>query len=1263
MVYYFLTSDFNTFDELRSAIEEASENYTPTEKRPLALYVSYRSPTDENYQKTYIEAFKPDIILPLFQMLQNPSQAWEHVKEVGSDVVSRFANSVAKRDMETNALVIDKLLYVDQMVLFQFGEDLSSVEEPLRGVLKAYNPPPIYNYARAQHGFFKFELTEEGKETLKTLESYVDKPKEEFKHKPRGFVGAVWLAANLRKACYLFQLPFEEMSGANIGYLFDMFDEPHENLPEWFWNEKRQQSWSDLAEYRRVRSVPCHAWSLRSALKHAKHPQTEQIMGTYTLGELGGVATVSTAKFVEFLAGFGCRIKKYKLSETASGPEVTYNLSKKVCDTEVLLEFDQFHDHLMWHYTPSEEDDSWLFEKGLLKKFSVLQGLRYLLDNKYIRPLNGYEVYKRLDFAGGFDQQCDFEFNHFMKQAAPLFVPEYQRIASSKRRDPHPPIIGFFDFEASTDEDHHRPYCISYCIAKDIEQFKDSSFSIKNIWGEDLDCASKFLKEIGDFWYKYGAPLRKKAFVHDMPNLVLYAHNLAYDCTFLKPFLTDRRVTEQGGRVYQVEGTYTYWAGRKPTRLRLVLQDTLCLFQSSLRNVGKDYIWGNEAKAIKKEVFPYDWYTFANFNRHPSGWAPVSEIQESLHDSAKFDEFMVNLRGFGASMYDDVSQCFNYQKYAAFYCDQDVRVLARAFYNLRQLYLGKQLENTTIHGTVPFSVDILDRITASGIAYTWFLDTVVDGNNKPIKDCCAPQAEEQEEIRKAVIQAHPNVKNEKKIEKLVREESWARYYERLSQYENDLIFECNGPLRYTILSANRGGRCMTRDNEKWYYNAAKHNGVKLQDYDAVSLYPSAMRRLWLSTGKMKLFRSETVLTQEDFKQKWLRSEQIENPEGKWTDAVIHVVSLHSVRKSHFPVLCLRDPSTKLNDWRNFEHEAVDTWINAIDLENFIDFQQGEFEWDQAIFWDQKRDTRIQGQIQALFDFRKANKEKESYHPIEKVAKTMMNSISGKSITKIHKSETKYLNYNRYDSKYYYPKWITENAYRVKSLEICVGSEIKAKVYSRDFGYALPIFGQDVFAMARKIIQPVFNIGEDLELEHPEMAPSIFYTDTDSLHIREDMLKLVEKRYAQQYHKSLKGKELGEFHIDFDPVAGHQVLGAIESYFCTKKIYVDRLLLDNGELAYHKRMKGIPNDLLTWEHYVKIFNGEIVPFQLVDPNHPSFIFEEGVIKSRRAMERKIMLKEARENLIKEAALLKEMAETLKRAAEETDDEAAAKRQKI
>ena len=276
---------------------------------------------------------------------------------------------------------------------------------------------------------------------------------------------------------------------------------------------------------------------------------------------------------------------------------------------------------------------------------------------------------------------------------------------------------------------------------------------------------------------------------------------------------------------------------------------------------------------------------------------------------------------------------------------------------------------------------------------------------------------------------------------------------------------------------------------------------------------------------------------------------------------------------------------------------------------------------------------------------------------------MMNSISGKSITKIHKSETKYLNYNRFDSKYYYPKWITENAYRVKSLEICAGNEIKAKVYSRDFGYALPIFGQDVFAMARKIIQPVFNIGEDLELEHPEMTPSIFYTDTDSLHIREDMLKLVEERYIQLYHKSLKGKELGEFHIDFDPVAGHRVLGAIESYFCTKKIYVDRLLLDNGELAYHKRMKGIPNDLLTWEHYVKIFNEEIVPFQLVDPNHPSFIFEEGMIKSRRAMERKIMLKEARENLIKEAALLKDLAKSLKRAAKETDDEVAAKRQKI
>ncbi|ELP84425.1 hypothetical protein EIN_071460, partial [Entamoeba invadens IP1] len=53
----------------------------------------------------------------------------------------------------------------------------------------------------------------------------------------------------------------------------------------------------------------------------------------------------------------------------------------------------------------------------------------------------------------------------------------------------------------------------------------------------------------------------------------------------------------------------------------------------------------------------------------------------------------------------------------------------------------------------------------------------------------------------------------------------------------------SGKVREYIQGTVYGGRCMTRDNKKW------HVRDELYDYDACSLYPSAIHRLKLATGK------------------------------------------------------------------------------------------------------------------------------------------------------------------------------------------------------------------------------------------------------------------------------------------------------------------------------------------------------------------------------------------------------------------------------
>ena len=57
-------------------------------------------------------------------------------------------------------------------------------------------------------------------------------------------------------------------------------------------------------------------------------------------------------------------------------------------------------------------------------------------------------------------------------------------------------------------------------------------------------------------------------------------------------------------------------------------------------------------------------------------------------------------------------------------------------------------------------------------------------------------------------------------------------------------------LKDFVMRFVQGDRCMTARNEK------HHTQIPLSDFDAVSLYPSAMRRLWTVQGTPRDFPSE-----------------------------------------------------------------------------------------------------------------------------------------------------------------------------------------------------------------------------------------------------------------------------------------------------------------------------------------------------------------------------------------------------------------------
>ena len=74
-----------------------------------------------------------------------------------------------------------------------------------------------------------------------------------------------------------------------------------------------------------------------------------------------------------------------------------------------------------------------------------------------------------------------------------------------------------------------------------------------------------------------------------------------------------------------------------------------------------------------------------------------------------------------------------------------------------------------------------------------------------------------------------------------------------------------------------------------------------------------------------------------------------------------------------------------------------------------------------------------------------------------------------------------------------------------------------------------------------------------------------YTDTDSIHIESNKVKYLGEEFKNKYGQELIGKDLGQFHVDFDmfDVDGGKIevstdIDSIEGIFLAKKVYNDHL---------------------------------------------------------------------------------------------------------
>ena len=393
----------------------------------------------------------------------------------------------------------------------------------------------------------------------------------------------------------------------------------------------------------------------------------------------------------------------------------------------------------------------------------------------------------------------------------------------------------------------------------------------------------------------------------------------------------------------------------------------------------------------------------------------------------------------------------------------------------------------------------------------------------------------------------------------------------------DECYQLSGKPQNFIQRCVSGGRTMTANNEKQYVEA------RIQDFDAVSLYPSAMSIMSGVPKGMPKIIPEGISTEE-----LLRYDQF------FAEINIKKLSCKSEKPYKFgQVFSRNDQGSKIFTNNPTDHYYIDKRA-FMDLMEFYTF---DYDFYRGYYFDEGFNSKINIFIEKLFNLRK--KYQDAKNPLQQTIKLLLNSIYGKSILKATTTETKCIPKDKaikYIWKNYnYITEIIEN----KSIE----NVYVKKVKPINNHFNLPHFGASVLSWSKHLMNRVISSAEQNGIE-------IYYTDTDSIHIKEEDVARIGEVFKKRYGKELIGKKMTQFHCDFDSFEG--AVGAVHSrklIALGKKSYLDILVDEKGNEGLHIRLKGIPKQCIlnkakrmnisVEELFEKLYCGEEVVFNLLD----------------------------------------------------------------
>ena len=1143
--------------EIQTKIDELASDYRLEDAGELYLEMIFQHKNGIGEKRDYVR-YDVDTLTDFCWAYDHPEEVWymENLIKMGSDV----QNAIYEGQNRENGRV-----YSLNKVVFRGPRGLYN--ELVTRIRPQEEPEPEERYwlrRRAPHrkgAFFPYRLSkkcmEDDSEEAKWLRA-------ELKRIEEGHPTCDWMQE--------FQL-----------LLFSCEDDIKEMLKEMEidkYDKKEEFAIKNLCF-----STPCVMWALKDQITAEEYEelwQTQSVFGT----------KVRVNDITKFL-----RDHQYNYVLHYEKDQSMTRYHKKEWTKKIKLQFINEH----W----IKPGYIMLSDGSKLVKTRLNTFLKRCIDKSLFEHMSAYElayIYNNFSYAafGYVNRSIDDAFDKLEEGVITLAPKSWSVSIAEKKFNPNksfPKKVIFFDFEADTSGAYHKPFLVSACEIdlNDNGQCINES-KIISWWG--VNCAKEFMDWV------------KAKFTKTLRKIRMYAYNAKYDLTFILPYLCQINACMRQNKFYSLEGRINN--DKKAPKIEI--WDAYLLFADTLRRASRStynggYLKPEQAKEIKKEMFPYNAYTYDYFNSHISPWVNVEDMKvgfmeqdnegkTSLNEK-KYNEFLETVRklpdlykteegyfcerafcpGIDCRHGHYVDEMFNYKDYAIFYCEQDVRCLKQIMLNMENICMGRDTEGVT--GKVPFKIHIWNHRTASSIGYDNLLMNAVYKENEA--------------------------------------GNWVpRHDFYFLQYEGRALMQ----------KSIRGGRVMTAQNKVWHFKAK--NDDYLQDCDACSLYPSTMAKmLWITEGPPSLLKGS--YTQLDFEQyfthPWASTDKSE--EKKFNDGIIHMTFLLTKKKLDIPRLCVKDPKTKLNEWRNFDGEEIDTWVNAKDAWDLIDHQDAVFYWDKAMGFTGDRHYELRDCMRNLYEFRKPNKKLG----VGQVAKLMMNSSYGKSTIKICDEEVHFIDANKF------PEFFKANAYRIRSFEEFIGdgagtSKFLVKLYKKDTSASFNMLGSNVLAGSKCVMQTLTSIVEDLA-EKKGIVPHIYYTDTDSNHILTSLVDEARVEYMKKYNEDPLGEDIGQFHNDFDNPPSFKedehVKGADESYFLAKKVYCDHLVGDQGSDGYHMRMKGVPGAIIKPEDYKDLYNGKTLHYNLLAGGKVSFAYAGGHVVSRDSMTRDIAIKRGREEV--------------------------------